>query len=345
LHADSLLWNRNLLTESERGHADLPRWQNGNFALQVLSTVSEAPLSTSQKIYFGGADIFWVHCLWNCWPLATFSSRLERTLYQIQKFDDFRAKSNQRLVPIRTRTEFVSHMATHASTKAVGAILSVEGAHALENNLQNLPILAHRGVRILGLVHLTNNAFGASSSAGNPDTGLTPLGKELIVEATKLGILIDLAHASPRTLDEALVILKSLNAAPLITHTGIQNSENSNPKNTGACNNPRNIFPVHAKKIAEENGIIGIGFFESAVCGTSPDAIAQSISYAIRVVGEKHVALGSDFDGSVAVPVRANRIAILVDAMLKAGLSPSTIGRVLSQNAERYFHNSLASSL
>jgi membrane dipeptidase len=331
LHADSLLWSRNLLEESELGHADIPRWQKGNFGTQVFSTVSHAAFGTSQRVLLGGFDIFNIHCLWNCWPAKTLTSRLQRVLYQTQKFHNVAKESAGKLVPITTRHEFAAHNFNRARTQAVGGILSVEGAQALDDNLANLDVLINEGVRILGLVHLVNNTFAASSSLGNTDTGLSSRGEELVRLAQKKGLLLDLAHSSPRTIDAVLAISPGPH---FVTHTGLM----------GACPNARNLNDAQAKSIADNGGLIGIAFFKDAVCGEGIEHIAKSILHAREVVGIHAIALGSDFDGSVTVAVRANNIALLADALLGVGLTEKEIGLVLSGNAKQFFEKNLPES-
>ncbi len=329
LHADSLLWNRDLLQESDVGHADIPRWQAANFDTQVFSIVTEVPFGTSDRIYFGGSDIFNIHCFWNCWPSKTYSSRLQRALLQIDKFDSFVASSQGKLTKITNKNEFIAHQKTlQNKTHSLGGILSIEGAQALDSNLENLNILASRGVRILGLVHLINNNFAASSSGGNTDTGLSPLGEKLIRAAENSNITLDLAHSSPKTIDEALLIAKK---PFLVTHTGLK----------GVCPNVRNLSDTQAKAVVAKGGIIGIAFFKRAVCGNTVQDVAKSIVYATRLLGAQSVALGSDFDGSVSVPIRAPEIPVLADALLQQGLTEAEIAMIFSKNVTRFFEQNL----
>jgi microsomal dipeptidase-like Zn-dependent dipeptidase len=98
------------------------------------------------------------------------------------------------------------------------------------------------------------------------------------------------------------------------------------------------------KEIAAEGGLIGVGFWDGAVCEPTIPAIVAAIVYAIGLVGEDHVALGSDFDGATTVPFDASEAAALTDGLMKAGLPEATIAAVMGENAIRFFTENLPAS-
>src|SRR5262249_9391831 len=102
---------------------------------------------------------------------------------------------------------------------------------------------------------------------------------------------------------------------------------------------------AHLRGIARTGGVVGIGFWDakggSAVCGSDPVAVARAIRYAVDVAGIDHVALGSDWDGTVAEPFDAAHLVDLTDALLAAGLSDDDVAKVMGGNAVRLLSDAL----
>jgi microsomal dipeptidase-like Zn-dependent dipeptidase len=141
-------------------------------------------------------------------------------------------------------------------------------------------------------------------------------------------MLVDLAHASARTIDDVL----SMATRPVVvSHTGVR----------ATCDNARNLSDDQLRRIAATGGVIGIGYWDTAVCGEDARAIARAIAHAASVVGPEHVALGSDFDGAVSVPFDTTGLAVLVDALLAAGLPEEAIAQVMGGNVVRLLGQSL----
>ena len=95
----------------------------------------------------------------------------------------------------------------------------------------------------------------------------------------------------------------------------------------GTCDNRRNLSDEQLRAIAANGGLIGIGFWETAVCGKDAAAIAKAVKYAAGLIGVDHVALGSDFDGAVPVPFDATGLVKLTEALLAAGFTPQDTPR------------------
>jgi membrane dipeptidase len=330
LHADTLLWEREFLSDSPNGHVTLAGLQQSNVGLQVFSTVSSLPLNSVDKVIAPWIDIFTAHCALNCWRTRTWFSPFERTMYQFEHFRTWADKSNNRLRLIRSQKDFAELNATRASGGTVGAILSVEGAQALEDKLENVEIFFDEGLRMMGLVHLGNNSFAGSRSLGNDDIGLTPMGEKLVQELERKNIIIDLAHASTKTIEQTLAVAKR---PPIVSHTGVR----------GTCDNARNLSDKELKDIAAKGGIVGIAFFEKAVCGKRLEDIANAILYTVQVIGPSKVALGSDFDGGVPIPLRAHNLGALADALLDKGLTPTDVTAIFGGNARRFLESQLPS--
>jgi microsomal dipeptidase-like Zn-dependent dipeptidase len=116
----------------------------------------------------------------------------------------------------------------------------------------------------------------------------------------------------------------------VLSHTGIRSH----------CETPRNIPDPLMQAIAASGasaggGVIGIGFWADVTCDDSPDGVASAIRAAIDVVGEDHVSLGSDWDGSVTVGFDASGLAALTHALVEAGLSEAQIRKVMGENMLR----------
>ena len=93
--------------------------------------------------------------------------------------------------------------------------------------------------------------------------------------------------------------------------------------------------------MAATGGVVGIGFWSTAVCGADEAAIARAIVYAARVAGIDHVGLGSDFDGAVTTPFDAAGLPRLTDALLRAGLSQEDVAKVMGGNVARVLGQAL----
>jgi microsomal dipeptidase-like Zn-dependent dipeptidase len=229
---------------------------------------------------------------------------------------------------LKTKTDLEQYQVARQEDDArVAAIIGVEGAHALEANLANLDVLFDAGVRIIAPTHFFDNAIGGSAH-GLHKGGLTQLGKQMVRMMEERSILLDLAHASPAVIDDAV----ALSTRPVIvSHTGVR----------GTCDNNRNLTDDQLRKIANTGGVIGIGYWDTAVCGEDADAIARAIVYAAEVVGADHVALGSDFDGAVPVPFDTTGLPLIVDALLEQGMNERDIRLVMGENALRVFREAL----
>jgi microsomal dipeptidase-like Zn-dependent dipeptidase len=109
----------------------------------------------------------------------------------------------------------------------------------------------------------------------------------------------------------------------IVSHTGVK----------GTCNNTRNLSDDQLRGVARSGGLIGIGYWDTAVCGDDARAIARAIHYAVGIAGADHVALGSDFDGAVTTPFDTTGLVLLTDALLQEGLSEADIAKIMGGNA------------
>jgi microsomal dipeptidase-like Zn-dependent dipeptidase len=180
---------------------------------------------------------------------------------------------------------------------------------------------------MMGLTHLYDNAVGGSSTGLNKG-GLTDFGRQVVRRLDERGLLIDLAHASEAVIDDVLALT---DRPVVVSHTGVQ----------GTCDTPRNLSDEHLRTIAAQGGLIGVGTWPTVVCDTNPAAIARAMRYVADLVGVGHVALGTDFDGTVKPPFDATGLPQLTEALLDIGFSAVEIQQIMGGNAVRFLRDAL----
>ncbi len=328
LHADSLLWGRDLRRRTRRGHLDLPRMRAGNLALAVFSIVTQVPRGLNLHRNDGRSDdITWLSMAQGL-PPRTWFSLAARAEYHAARLARWAADPAARLVLLRSRQDLEALLRRRAVDRRwVGALLALEGAHAFEGRLENVARLDRAGVRMVGLVHFFDNRVGGSAH-GVGKGGLTAFGRRLLRELEARRMVVDLAHASPRLLDE---VVARARRPVVVSHTGVQ----------ATCPGPRNLSDAQLRAVAATGGLVGIGLWPEAVCGRGLDAVVRALRHAVAVAGVDHVALGSDFDGSVAVPVDAAGLAALSAALHAGGFGRAEVRRILGGNVLRLLREGL----
>ena len=322
LHDDVLLWERDLLKRYDFGHSDLPRMLEGRVGLQVFSTVTKTPRGINYERNSGETDNITLLALAQRWPKETWNSLLQRALYQAHKLNEASANSDGRLVMIKSRGDLASFVsAWQKDPQRVAAILATEGLQPIEGKLENVDALYDAGFRITGLTHFFDNEIGGSAH-GLEKGGLTPLGRQVIKRLEEKAMLIDLAHASRPLIDDVLAIATR---PVLVSHTGVE----------GTCKGTRNLSDQHLKAIAATGGVIGIGYWDAAVCATSVEAIVKAIRYTAGLIGVQHVALGSDFNGTIHAPFDVTGLPQLTEGLIKAGFSHDEIAAIMGGNVQR----------
>ena len=327
LHADELLWNRDLNIDSPIAHVDVPKLLRGNVALQAFTVVTKTPRGLSIERNTPDTDnIFWL-ALAQWQPLENLFSLTKRALYQAKKLHEYSAASSGKLVVIKNKRDLTAFVERRKTEKIVGGFLGIEGAHALDGKLENVDVLYDAGFRMMSPSHFFDNDIGGSAH-GVEKYGLTELGKKVIARMESKHMLVDVAHASPKTIDDILAIAIR---PVVVSHTGVK----------GTCDNQRNLSDDQLKRIAATGGVIGIGFWDTAVCGEDAAAIGRAIKYAANVIGVDHVALGSDFDGSVHAPFDTSGESLITEALLNEGFSDEDTAKIMGGNLLRLLSGSL----
>jgi membrane dipeptidase len=206
LHADTLMWKRDLLSESTQGHVDLSRLETGNVALQVFSSVTKTPRGQNYDSNSGDTDNITPLVIAQLQPTLTWKSLAERSIWHARKLHDAVVRSEGRLRVVQTQDDLARLLADRArGVKVTGALLSTEGGQNLEGEIDNLARLYNAGFRMIGLVHFFDNELGGSMH-GVKKGGLTPFGAQVVREAEGRGMIIDLAHSSAATFADVLKI-------------------------------------------------------------------------------------------------------------------------------------------
>jgi microsomal dipeptidase-like Zn-dependent dipeptidase len=241
------------------------------------------------------------------------------------------ADSEGRLVLVQSRQDMAAFVQTWTQDPhRVAAVLATEGLHPLEGKLDNVDRLFDAGFRVAGLTHFFDNEVGGSAH-GIAKGGLTPFGRQVLLRLEAKGILIDLAHASKPLIDDVLAMARR---PVLVSHTGV----------AGTCPGARNLTDDHLKRIAATGGVVGIGYWDGAICEPSVPNIVRAIRYTADTIGVAHVALGSDFNGATRTPFDVTGLPQITEGLLAAGFSRDDIRAIMGGNVQRLLLQSLPAS-
>lgn len=328
LHCDMLLWDRDFFSNNDYGHVDLPRMQQANMAFQAFTIVSKTPRGINIERNSAETDQIGLLSFMQLRPPSTWFSIKARALHQINQLHDFAKQSNGQFRVIKSKAGLQDFISDRIQNKNLtSGMIGIEGAHCLEGDLNNLDEFYQAGVRYIGLAHFFDNEW-AGSAHGIDKGGLTKTGKQLIKKMDSLNIIIDLAHSSAKTIDEIFALTQS---PVIVSHTGVQ----------AVCNNQRNLSDEHILEIGKRNGLIGIGLWETAVCGTDATATAKSIKYAADKIGVDKVALGSDFDGALTAHFDVTGLPLIMEALQKEGFNPKEIELIMGGNVRDFMLRNL----
>lgn len=312
LHVESFLWTRIFGYDLSRRHGrgllgarlysqvDFPRLREAGMSGAVWSIVTN-PFRRRRR----RPDVFWRNL-----------ARL-REIIQAQ---------GETLALVSSHQEYV---AARAAGK-VGCWLAIQGGNALDRDLEDLARIPDNCVSRITLVHMLRSTLGSSSSPwAGKDRGLTDLGREYVQRCNQQRILVDLAHISRRGFFDAVQVHHK--ALPLaVTHTGVD----------GVHPSWRNLDDEQIRAVAATGGVVGIIFHSlyldgSLLRGCRAECIVDHMAHVIKVAGEDHVALGSDWDGFIVTPRDMKTVLelpVLVQAMLQRGWSGERVKKILGGN-------------
>jgi membrane dipeptidase len=325
------------------GHIDLPRAREGGIDAMFFSVY------TPEEYYPGRFE-----------TKNTFRI-IELALDQIEK--------NNNVIELAHTASEIEQINRRGK---MAAFLDLEGSFDLDGDLNLLRALYRLGLRSMQLTaHNATNTFIDSCCDVSKWGGLSPHGKEVVAEMNRLGMLINVAHAS----DAAILQAADISRHPILyTHGGFR----------GYVNQPRCITDEGAKALAAKGGVIGLQFGSgfnrptqskkaesgprivpstavplttasmtieevdkevakslpfvsnaAAPAGWNTDEFVKAIDYGVNLIGEDHVALGSDFDGGMAPPPPmkdASGYQEMAKAMQRFGYSEKRISKIMGLN-------------
>ncbi|MFZ2785186.1 MAG: dipeptidase [Sediminibacterium sp.] len=330
LHCDALLWNRDNLKKHSYGHVDIPRMQEANMAFQVFTIVSKTPRGINIEQNSDETDQVALLSFAQLRSPEDWFSVKKRALHQTKALYQTAEKSKGNFRVITSQFNLQQYIQDRSGNRLLTAgMLGIEGAHCLNDELSNLKEFYDAGVRYIGLAHFFDNAW-AGSAHGMVKGGLTEKGKQLVRSMDSMHVIIDIAHSSAQTIDDVFALT---NSPVIISHTGIK----------GVCDNNRNLSDKHLLEMGRRNGLVGIGLWETAVCGTDAAATAKSIRYVADKIGVEKVALGSDFDGAIGTHFDVTGLPLIVNALLKEGFSKEDIYKIMGGNVRDFLMRNLPS--
>jgi membrane dipeptidase len=279
---------RTFLERSETGHLDLPRAREGGFAGGMFAMFVPSKRKRQQKPERteSGYDV----------PLPEppkLADAQRATLALAANLFRIEAASNGRLKVVRGVRELRDCLANGT----LAAVLHIEGAEAIDPELDMLEVLYHAGLRSIGIVWSRPNAFGHGVPFRYPSSpdigpGLTEAGERLVKACNRLGILIDVSHLNEKGFWDVVRISEH----PIVaTHSNAH----------VLCPVSRNLTDDQLRAIRDSGGLVGVNFAVSFLrrdgqnhADTPLATIVEHVDYLIERLGVDGVGFGSDFDGA-----------------------------------------------
>ena len=323
---------RDFLLHSEDGHLDLPRAQQGGM-IGGLFALFAKPERAPEGDFTRTADGYEVRLadpLDAAYARSCINSQLSALKHMVA-----RAVGKIRLATTVDEIEAGRKDGTFI------IVPHLEGAEAIDADLDGLEQLCSQGLRSLGPVWSRPNIFGYGVPFAYPrypdiGPGLTEAGKDLVKACNRLGIMLDVSHLNERGFWD----IAAISTAPIVaTHSCAH----------AVCRSTRNLTDRQLDAIRDSGGVVGFNF---SVCDVRPDArleantpidtVAQHLSYLVDRMGDDHVAFGSDFDGAVMpLPIRdASHLPNLIESLRTHGFNEATLRKIALDNWMRIFRQS-----
>ena len=318
-------------------HTDIPRLREGNVGAQFWSVY--VPADTAQR-----------------------GVALRETLDQIELVDAMMEKYPDVFEMART----VADIERIQKAGKIASLIGVEGGHAIENSLENLRRLHRLGAAYMTLTHSDTLDWADSATDDPRHGGLSAFGEEVVREMNRLGMLVDLSHVSPATMEDAIRISR---APVMFSHSSAR----------GVADHPRNVPDTVLRMIAEKDGVVMVNFFSGFVVPESARRMAEMfdidrelrkqypddddyrkarsqwrarnpvlpgtvhdlvdhIDRIVRVAGIEHVGIGSDFDGVTSLPKQLEDVStypVITQELLNRGYTAAEIHQMMSGNILR----------
>ncbi len=262
--------------------------------------------------------------LFCCWPNEDYEACYVRASRYLDKFAQ----------AIKKEADAVEHVRTYADIEAAfakgkhAALLTVEGGSGIKGSVDIFREFYEAGVRIFGLAWLSNNLAESNRLTDGIDNGLTDVGREIIEEGNRLGMIFDASHLSDRSFWE----LAEISEKPIVaTHSNLRS----------VCSASRNLTDEMFREIVREGGMIGLNIYPKFIGDTPERQTAEHLfdhlDYALSLGGEKCVGFGLDIDGvSGNYPAPIDESCSihdrLIEIMLRRNYSESLVKAVAGEN-------------
>lgn len=248
------------------------------------------------------------------------ASALRRTLELLSLFHQEMEDNAGELMLVRNRNEIEKAM----SHGKIAALLSIEGGEALEGSLCALRMLNRLGARCLTLTWNGSNELGDGVGVKGGGGSLTPFGRAVVEELNRLGMLVDVSHLSEKGFWDVLRISRQ----PVI-------ASHSNCR--ARCDHPRNLTDRQIKALSKNGGVMGITFVPAFLRKekASLSDVLDHVDHAVKVGGIECVGLGSDFDGTEALPAGladCSTVPSITDGLMNRGYHDEAIKKILGGN-------------
>jgi membrane dipeptidase len=318
---------RSFFERGKTGHLDLPRAREGGFAGGIFAVwVPPDPASNRPDLRPAGQEGEQQAGLPPAisQPFALrMAMSLTATLFRLEEESGGELKFVRDVAELRTCLE----------NGTVAAVLHLEGAEAIDPELNALEVFYRAGLRSLGLVWSRANAFAEGVPfrfPSSPDTGpgLTAAGKELVRTCNRMGILVDLSHLNERGFWD----VAGISTAPLVA---------SHSNAHALTPTPRNLLDSQLDAVRDSDGLVGVNFavaFSREDGGKDADtpieALTRHFSYLADRMGVDHVAFGSDFDGTTVPNELGDAAGLprLVDSLRRAGFNEADLRKMAHEN-------------
>lgn len=241
------------------------------------------------------------------------------------------AMIDQYYAQLRENADYITPVTTAAQAQAAlrhgraAAFLTIEGAGPIGNTLSGLYHAYERGVRCITLTWNHTNLLATGAGERRPKFGLTPFGREVVVQMNRLGMLVDVSHSSERTFWDVC----ELTCAPII-------ASHSNAK--AVHNHVRNLTDQQFLAICKMGGVVGINYYPEFVNGNRTctiDDIVRHIEHFCALGGAENIGLGGDFDGIGYTPsdlCGVQDVYALLNRLLSLGYSETLVKKIASEN-------------
>jgi membrane dipeptidase len=314
------LFHRDLLVRRGHGHVDLPRLLEGGVDLVGLTLATRFPdrRGTLSRPHFRLLGL----------PGGVSDMRLlEALVARVREWID---ASGGRLALATTPADLEAVAAGTDGGRIVRAFLGVQGAHALDGDIDNLERLHAIGVRVFGLAHvMDNDHVGSGTGSG---AGLSPAGRELVGRIESAGMVLDLAHSSPQGIRDALGVV---DRPFLVSHTGLLRWADDRSRWRRYASATRNLSDDDARLVTAAGGVIGLTLSTQLTGRTTLEGLVEAFQRAADLVGVEQLALGSDFDGALPMIIDSAGLPALTAGLLDGGFSPNEVAAIMGGNALR----------